>query len=214
MAKSKPLVGMPLSLHRDPAVRSRQFNVLVSNIITAHHNMNSKVPAAVSEGYNWYDRAREAAEKLGGGNAQMGAGIIAAMSPQRNWDENLRLAHQIRKTGTSGQTSVQNKKALRIMEGENPEDILGKLKEGNFYKNIYNPNDPTAVTVDRHAHDVAINQKIGGRNRGLSADGRYDTFHRAYTTAAGHLGIETPSRLQASVWIPVERGLWIPGKES
>lgn len=216
MANPKPLIaapGRPLSLHRNAATRSRQFNGLVQNILTAHHDMSSKVPALVSEGYNWYDRAQEIADKLGKGNLQMGAGVIAAMSPQKNWDVNLRLAHDMFNKGKAGHYGVQVTKARRILEGENPEDVLGQLKEGNFYKNIVNPDDPSAVTIDRHANDVAINQKMGQANRGLSSEGRYNIFHSAYTTAAGHLGIETPSRLQASVWTPVEQGLWTPGKD-
>lgn len=202
--------NMPFFQHDHPhaATRSRQFNTLIRNITTTHDQLHKDYPHVLKAGKQWYDQAQEIAEKVGKGNVHQGAGILAALSPQKGWEPNVRMAHEVSKSGTTtGQTGSQLRKAQRILEGEHPTDVLGGMKETSFYHNIADPNDPHHVTVDRHAHDVAVGKKYGAAERGLGAKGRYDTFHGAYDLAAKRLGIETPSRLQAGVWVGQEQGL-------
>ena len=194
--------------HPHAATRSRQFNYLVKNIVDTHDNLEKDYPHVLRAGKVWYDRAHEIAHEIGKGDIHKGAGIIAALSPQKGWDRNVRMAHEMAKTGTTtGQTGGQLIKAQRILSGEHSTDVLHGLKETNFYHNISDPNDPHHVTVDRHAHDVAIGRKYGAAERGLTEKGRYSTFHSAYSTASEKLGMETPSRLQAGVWLGQEQGL-------
>jgi hypothetical protein len=200
----------PLFNHKHPhaATRSRQFNTLVRNITTTHNELQKNHPQVLREGTQWYDRAQETADRLGRGDMHKGAGIIAALSPQRDWDRNVRIANEFVNSGTTtDQTAVQIRKARRILEGENPTDVLGGLKETSFYHNISDPNNPHHVTIDRHAHDVAVGKKYGSAERGLTAPGRYEAFHNAYNLASQHLGFEVPSRLQSGVWVGQEQGL-------
>jgi hypothetical protein len=192
----------------DPAMRSRQFKNLVNNIVTTHDQLKNDHPEVLKTGTQWYDRAQETADRIGRGDMHKGAGILAALSPRKLWGENVRLAQEMVKSGTTkGHTAVQIRKARRIFEGEAPTDVLGGPKETSFYHNISDPNNPHHVTIDRHAHDVAIGKKYGSAERGLGAKGRYETFHNAYNLAARHLGFEVPSRLQAGVWTGQEQGL-------
>lgn len=200
---SKPLVGTPLPLHKNPSTQGRQFNSLVRNIVNTHENLLRDHEHVVRAGYEWYDRAQEIADRIGKGDVHKGAGILAALSPQIGWKRNVEAAEQLVKTGrASGRTGSQNAKALRIHEGELPVDVLNGHKETHFYHNISDPNDPIHVTIDRHAHDSAVGSVNGNANRKLDAEGRYNIFHGAYTEAAGQLGFEVPSRLQAGIWTP------------
>jgi hypothetical protein len=74
------------------------------------------------------------------------------------------------------------------------------LKTGNFYRSIMDPSDPEAVTIDRHAHDIALGRPYGDADRGLGAKGRYAVLSLAYRNAAAKLGI-LPSELQATTWV-------------
>jgi hypothetical protein len=58
------------------------------------------------------------------------------------------------------------------------------------------PEDPEAVVIDRHAHDVAVGKRYGNMDRGLSNKRRYATLAHAYREAARQLG-ELPSTVQA-----------------
>lgn len=154
----------------------------------------------------WYPRASDLAEHIGKGDVHKGAGIIAALSPQTGWARNVELAKKARRGQFGGQTGDNVEKAKRISDGEHPEDVLGGHKVRNFYRNIVNPSDPTPVTIDRHAHDIAVNMKYSGAHdesnaRGLSASNRYNHFADAYRTAAHRVGEPRTNAVQASTWL-------------
>lgn len=73
-------------------------------------------------------------------------------------------------------------------------------KTGQFYRCIADPTDPSAVVVDRHAHDVAVGEIYGNAERGLSSKGRYQTLANVYLTLAELRGV-IPSTLQAITWV-------------
>lgn len=166
-------------------------------------------PEMLEGGHNWYERAHNVANKLGKGNVEKGAGIIAALSPQTGWGRNLLLATSMVKTGTAKHTGINIEKAQRILAGEHPNDVLGGYKVTNFYRNIVDPSNPEPVTIDRHAHDIPMGIAFRGNKKskqkspdlGLDAKGRYEHFQNAYRTAAGELGIEIPHKVQATTWV-------------
>ncbi|AXK37692.1 hypothetical protein DVA86_27315 [Streptomyces armeniacus] len=61
------------------------------------------------------------------------------------------------------------------------------------------PGDTDAVVIDRHAHDIAVGDIYGRRDRGLSGQ-RYELLAAAYREAAQRLG-ELPSTVQAVTWV-------------
>ncbi|MCA1217246.1 hypothetical protein LCE31_02145 [Streptomyces sp. 8L] len=74
------------------------------------------------------------------------------------------------------------------------------IKTGCFYVCIANPEDPQAVVIDRHAHDIAVSEIYGQRERGLGALGHYNLLADCYRAAAQEIG-EVPSKVQAVTWV-------------
>lgn len=153
-------------------------------------------------GRDWYVIAHQLALEISGGDAKKGAGVLAALSANTSWAENCRLAQKAFTDGAaSGHVRDAITKANRIMAGEDPTEVLPmKLKTGWFYLCIENPEHPESVVIDRHAHDIAVRQVYGQRDRGLGAQGRYNTLADCYRAAAQTIG-EIPSRVQAVTWV-------------
>lgn len=185
----------------------------VQNIIDTYHNAT---PELLKGGNEWYFRAHDVANQVGGGDPVKGAGIIAALSPRVNWDRNIHLAHQLVQTGRASALGSNVVKARRIHEGEHPLDVLGGHKVTSFYKNIADPTDRDPVTIDTHAVNLAVGNSYvgpGGGQKHSDADkvfgsyGRYKHFEHAYKTAAGQLGVELPHQVQAVTWVTHRGGV-------
>lgn len=198
-------------------IAQAQFGEHVENI---KNKYRQATPEFKEGGHQWYEKAHETAAKLGRGDVRRGAGVIAALSPLSDWDRNVREAKELTKTGTvkSALLPANVEKARRIHEGEDPEAVLGGHKVTNFFHNIHDPSSPHAVTIDRHAYDIAIGRPFVGVGKGkksaeprpsgsmsqdigLSSLGRYKHFVRAYQSAAGELGVELPHQVQATTWV-------------
>lgn len=154
------------------------------------------------QGAHWYERAHWTARMLADGDVKMGAGLLAALSPQTSWWLNVELACEAFDTGRARRhTNDSCSKANKIMAGIDPERVLPmQRKTGQFYRCILNPDDPVAVCIDRHAHDVAVGVPYGDWNRGLSAHGRYALLAQSYWEAAQRVG-QIPSVVQAVTWV-------------
>ena len=160
------------------------------------------VPAAEELAAHLYPVAHDLAEMISGGDVRKGAGVIAALSANKSWSENVKIATRAFGSGkATGHVKDAINKATRIMNGADPADVLPMgAKTGNFYLCILDPSDPHPVCVDRHAHDVAVGRTFGDADRGLSSKGRYNALASAYRAAAERLGI-LPSELQAITWV-------------
>lgn len=170
----------------------------IRNIIKVYEQATEDQKA---RGRNWYPTAHELADFLSEGNVQMGAGVIAALSANKAWDLNQKLARKAFAGEVAGHTRDNLAKVTKIMAGVDPAEVLPMdMKTGNFYRSILDPTDTEAVTIDRHAHDVAVGAPWGDRDRGLSSKGRYAVLSLAYRNAAAKLGI-LPSELQATTWV-------------
>jgi hypothetical protein len=169
----------------------------VTNLTAA---WDSCTPGQRERGRQWYPVAHDLALIVGDGSARKGAGVIAALSPQKKWEFNVTLAQDAGKGSVHGHTGAQLSKVRAILDGADPEEVLPmSLKTGHFFRSIADPADPDPVTVDRHAHDVAVGERYGSLDRGLSNVTRYATLALAYRLAARRLGV-IPSVLQATVW--------------
>jgi hypothetical protein len=201
----------------DKNIAEAQFKGHVENIIGKYREAS---PDFQKGGHEWYSKAHEEASRVGGGDVRRGAGVIAALSPLSDWERNVRESHELRKTGTvQGALLPANvEKARRIHEGEDPESVLGGNKVTNFFHNIHDPSSPHAVTIDRHAYDIAMGRPFVGQGKGkkaeeprqtgtmsqdlgLSSMGRYKHFVRSYQHAAGELGVDLPHKVQATTWV-------------
>lgn len=169
----------------------------VSNILAA---WDATSEANKEAGRQWYPVAHSLAERLGGGDVRMGAGLLAALSPQKRWNTNVALAWDAASGDVHGHTGDTLGKVRAILAGIDPVDVLpSDAKTGHFYRNILDPTDPDPVTVDRHAHDIAVGETYGGRDRGLGNRTRYATLAHAWREAARQRGI-LPNVMQAATW--------------
>lgn len=153
------------------------------------------------QGVAWYWSAHDTANRISGGNTRVGAGVIAALSVQKEWNLNVTLAERALKQGyATGHTKDAINKVASILIGTDPVRVLPMSKKtGHFYRSILDPTDPDAVCIDRHAHDLAVGTRYGTRNRGLDSQTRYDVLARVYRNAAARVGV-LPSELQAVTW--------------
>ena len=171
----------------------------VANIITMFQSASEEQEQA---GRAWYPTAHRIADMMTDGDVRLGAGLLAALSPQTTWDLNVRLACDAFDTGRpAGHFGDALSKATRILAGLPPESVLPmQRKTGHFYRCIVDPSDKDAVCVDRHAHDAAVGTVYGSADRGLGAAGRYNLIADAYREAARRLG-EIPQVVQAVTWV-------------
>ena len=169
----------------------------VANIVAA---WNAATPDQVARGRAWYPVAHDLAELVGNGDVRVGAGIIAAFSPRKRWEENQRLAIDAHNGDIHGHFKHALSAVHRIIDGAAPETVLPMdAKTGHFFRNIVDPTDPDPVTIDCWAYRVATGHWDKSENPGLSNKARYATLALAYRLAARQLG-EIPSVVQAATW--------------
>jgi hypothetical protein len=154
------------------------------------------------QGRDWYPSAHRLAESMTGGDVRVGAGLLAALSPQTAWWLNIELATEAYQSGTPARhTGNCLAKAAKILAGVDPVEVLPMdRKTGHFYRSILDPTDADAVCIDRHAHDIAVGEEYGAKDRGLGSKGRYALIAHCYREAAQRLG-EIPSVVQAVTWV-------------
>jgi len=197
-----------------------------------------QIPAAeVAEGREWYPQARQLAGELaalrgwdqsipGDYEAQVvkAAAVIAVLSPRLSWKKNVEhaerayAAHAAEANGATLAVThaietwkglkINARKAFRILDGEDPEDVVKGPKVRQFWHTIVDPTDPRAVVVDRHAFDVSVNRVLTDTVRGklLGKAGAYDNVADKYRRAAAILSAElgswiSPAEVQAITWV-------------
>lgn len=178
---------------------AKQRAQYVDNIVSV---FESATPEELAEGVAWYGVAHRIADMMCDGDIRQGAGLLAALSPQTEWWLNVRIACDAYDSGeATGHLGDALSKATRIMAGVDPADVLPmQRKTGHFYRLILDPSDPTAVCIDRHAHDVAVGRRFGTEARGLDAHSRYELIAECYRVAARRLKV-APSTVQAVTWV-------------
>lgn len=174
----------------------------IENILTV---LSEATAEEWAEGMGWYQAAHTFAVGLGRRynlSVEQAAGIIAALSPRLPWDRNMVYADRLCATGDAPVMHGNKAKALRILYGAAPMDVLSGPKVCAFYVNILQPDCLHTVTVDRHACDVATGDKgdDASRQRILERKGGYLAVVNAYRRAAALVNI-TPSQAQAITWV-------------
>lgn len=112
-------------------------------------------------------------------------------------------------------------KAIQVLEDGSFATVSRALgnehKVRNFYNNLYDPADPTSVTIDTHAvaaallrplagKDIEVSDNLGGRPR-HDPSGQYGTYvlyAEAYRRAAKERGV-LPREMQSITWEAVRR---------
>lgn len=146
----------------------------------------------------WYAMAHDLAHVIGHGNVRLGAGLLAATSPNKGWNDNRRIAINVTHGIYGGQVQNALDKARKIMEGCDPTEVLPMHKKtGHFFMNILDPFDSMYVTVDRHAIRAATWDWDTGEPR--VTEKQYRDLVLAFQGAAYTVG-KIPCVFQAELW--------------
>jgi hypothetical protein len=166
------------------------------NLLNGWHMTND---VQRQRGRDWYPMAHDFASVIGHGNVVIGAGLLAATSPNKGWNDNRRIAVLASQGVFAGQVTNALDKARRIMDGEDPDTVLPRGKKTwHFYHNILDPSAPEYVTVDRHAIRAATWEWDNGEPRVTPKN--YSLIATGYANVARDVGINA-SDLQAGLWI-------------
>lgn len=155
-------------------------------------------------GRDWYLEANGIAREYAttyGLTLSQSAGVIAALSPQTQWWQNLMLARQVMSAGAMVQGHTRDTmRKVNVILATDPEplEVLGGLKVRSFYENISQPWLREPVTIDRHAFRTATRWEHA---KAVPTDRVYRDVADAYRHAAKLVNLR-PNELQAIVWVP------------
>jgi hypothetical protein len=172
-------------------------------------------------GSAWYVTAKDAAATMAQRyslSADTVAAVIAALSPNNRWQRNLRDADNLIrvyilggysdavevKTSTYGANKT---KALKILEGAAPLEVLGGLKVKAFYGCIMGQD---AVCIDGHAYSIWRGERISISSTPKISAKLYDSIVADYIRATDTInnvlgGQYQPSQVQAITWLTWRR---------
>ena len=157
----------------------------------------------------WYPTAHKYAEgyaKEFGLPVAITSGLIACLSPQKNWFHNLQLTRDFLECGGCDcrHTGVQVDKAQRIynlaykhrFSLKNIKEILGGLKTQNFFMNIYQPENKKFATIDAH-----MIQLMTGDLRLRTVTEKQYLYLQAVLNMYAYKHNLIPSEMQSVLWI-------------
>ena len=174
------------------------------NIVQAYNKASED---SLVKGQGWYTDAKNIAEQVstlvGTEDIRVGAGIIAALSPQMSWGDNIAEALKFTSLGYSTmQTKANNVKAQKIQEGQDPETVLGGAKVTSFYHAILEPTGQYKPVVDRHAIAIYYGKPVSHRDlgRAMSNPRVVRRIQSAYSRASRIVG-KHYNVVQATTWL-------------
>ena len=196
------------------------------NILDCFERASSE---SIVDGGSWYPLARVWAETVGtvlvdNGHAVLesshekivvGAGILSALSPQTNWEQNKEMALYFAKAldKPNWWTEVNYKKAIDTVvyplfgvPGDRVESYIANILHGKkttafFYNIVYPYDENNLPTIDRHAISIYLGRRCTYTElvRGLSGTAN-KTISNAYIKASKLLET-TPQIVQAVTWV-------------
>jgi len=148
------------------------------------------------EGRRWYINAQKHADYIAfatGLSRTQAAGVVAALSPQKSWTENVRIARLVAQHKWGHHTRAQEWAACRIMLGEDPTSVLRGPKTRAFYWSIIAPHHTHREwgCVDRHMLKLA----------GLQPSPRATQVCQRALTILARMSNESIPTVQAALWL-------------
>lgn len=214
----------------DWVVRVRAFDyenalpLLTHNIINAYETQTT--PEHRKAGPQWYREANQlATEDVAWVRDNLGidislakaAAIYSSFSPRTAWKpNNTTIAREfIRSGGTletlpGHSTLAENyTRARAVWAAEDPHETLTALKTHNFARNIEDPEESLATTIDTHAFNAMMGHRVGTKkppvfDASKKGRGSYQAGVLAHNIAKDILGIERANELQAVTWQPAQ----------
>lgn len=160
---------------------------------------------------DWYFEANQFCKQLSddfGVPLFQVVGVCAALSPQKNWQENKKLTFNFMRGNRSGHYKQQIDKADQCLTADSAENIFRLLTKNGmktswFYWNILYPDVETGVTIDRHAIGACVfsptNIQTIPDGYGMLTVGHYKFFSECYASGAKIQALR-PHEFQAIVW--------------
>jgi len=163
----------------------------------------------ISEGKDWYPRARSLVFELSmafGTTEKIVAGVLAALSQRTRWSTNIDRATAVLDGDRNpGGLPSAGSKALAIMDGADPMDVLGDQahKVKAFYQALLGDDD--AAVIDTWILDALDFFKVS-KNTGLRYQSytplQYEKLANVLRSEAKRLGLAV-TEYQAAVWIQI-----------
>lgn len=164
------------------------------------------------QGKLWYHDAHDYCQGLVGKyTLEQVVGVVAALSPQVEWDHNKSVACALLE-GYEGEVykgyDVNMTKARSVLDIKDPLTILGGQKVRAFYDNILRPRYSNLVTVDTHIaraffNSLDLSQKELDFTFRPHGNG---VIQEAVRTLADRYEVR-PLALQATIWLAVKDAL-------
>lgn len=169
--------------------------------------LDAAPPEAWEAGLEWYADANRWCRRVATENGltmHRVAGILAALSPNQGWEANQRETLRVITERKAAQFPLNVERALAILDGARPLDVLGGHKVRSFYRNLAYL-CPESVTIDRHAASVLSGVPSPEWTRApykhlLEAKFRYEAASDIYRQVAESRGF-LPHELQAVAWV-------------
>lgn len=171
------------------------------------------------DGFRWYKKAKRQCKGLASDQnvtLRKAVGVVAATSPNLNWNKNIHTAAQVIEGYKKGLDHEQIEgcmayksnrlKGYKVMENVNRSEAILKTLNGPkisaFFDNIMGGD---SVTVDGHARNIAYGERVQLKsdkaNIGVV---EYRTLAQAYRDAAAILNVKACD-LQAITWVAWRR---------
>lgn len=176
----------------------------------------------VADGMLWYPRAYSSCRAMACRYdlpTETVAAVVAALSPNNQWERNLRDADALIRAFCMGDEDdikatkvatygLNKRKAIRILRGEPPLSVLGGLKVRNFFQSIML--QPGACCVDGHAFAIWKGEYIPVSKTPTISAKLYEAivadYHRAAETITTITGTAcSASQAQAVAWTVWQR---------
>jgi hypothetical protein len=175
---------------------------------------NQATKADLVDGRGSYRRYNKIMRMMGGNHGyshRIAAAVFCALSPNNDYNGNLRDARNLLKNHRAGRsiedfkvsTYGNNKrKAWALAGGADPLSLILAPKTRSFYLNVCDPTDPEPVTVDGHIHNCWSGKRMS--LVGLRTLGNYDEVAAAVRLLAFENKM-VPCEMQGVLWFTWKR---------
>ena len=190
-----------------------RFNKLTSEIVQANLNdiyiqVNSGMQM---QGSNWYDIAHNYAKSFADEFELplcLTAAIISCLSPQKQWYQNIKIAHEFlyskgKKCRHVGKQAEKARCIYNLHFSDNEkcnidwiEFYLGGQKTINFFHNIYEPENGNYCTIDSHMIQIMTGNMLCK----IVTKKQYLFLKEELTKFANQHGFNVPV-MQALLWV-------------
>lgn len=182
-------------------------NVVLSRTKTVNNILRIWNLSQPEDRYDWYTEAYKFAlsvSEVTGLTINQVAGVIAALSPLKTWEQNKIQAMQMIKTGNCGHMKAFKGKAAQIIASNGNEEGILKILKGSkitsFYLNIRYPDKSINLTIDRHALSVCLGRWVSDLDYSGMTVKQYQFFSDCYRHAAARLNV-SPLLVQSATWV-------------